>query len=544
MKSILLSVCLFMCGTAPAVEYFISPTGDDTQAGDISAPWQTLSHSIAQLQEGDTLTFRAGTYRLIDEPGLNTINTPHLTLQGFAGETADILGSWSTAEMTWEAWSADIWRIPADAMTNDPTGMFQGSQRISHQSDLDGGRDHDHVSNLTSPNHWTKADDSGTQCFADNTGCYIYLFPASGENPNEHQYELAQRSFARVAANGHHMVIRNLNFYYTQSNPVFFEAADFITLENNTFAHVSNGNDNAYAVRIWDSQGSVVRGNHVYDSVYWGGISNSKGITFMVNKPGAPNVVEYNIIHDIPGRSAVGTKGGTANMIVRYNLIYDVYNAFEPGSFRCVWSATNTDGCQTTDTEYRPAGDWQIYGNIVTNSSVGLSLPAFDEDNHNNLLYNNVFYQVDTAIELGWDGSYGLQVINNIFMNNEIGLYLESGGTTTTVPDYLDQFDSHHNLYYGNSHADIHLRPNWNGNHYSGTPYTLNQFQTLFSGEESQSITTDPLFINTIDFYLTPDSPAAGTGDGSLWALPAVNMGAHPLNTLDDVIFTNGYEPI
>ncbi|KAA3640047.1 MAG: hypothetical protein DWP95_09335, partial [Proteobacteria bacterium] len=388
MKKITVLCLLLLSFSAMAVEFFISPQGDDSNPGTISQPWQTLSHGLNTIVAGDVLTLRAGVYRLIDETNLNTINTPNLTLQGHVGETVEILGSYSTVNDNWQPYNANVWRIPADQLNNDPKGMFNGHERVDHQSDLDGGRDHDHVVNLVEPNHWTKADINGIQCFAANTGCYIYLYPKAGEVPNNEVYELSQRGLPRVAGNGDYFTLKNIAIYYTQSSPMFFEGADFVTLEDNVFGHVSNGNDNSYAVRIWDSQGSVVRRNRVFDSVYWGGTSNSKGITFMISKAGEPNVVEYNEIYDIPGRSAVGTKGGVSNLIVRYNYIHDVYNAFEPGHFRCAQGS----GCQVGDPQYRPAGDWRIYGNIVTNTEVGLRLSAYEEDGDNNWLYNNVFY--------------------------------------------------------------------------------------------------------------------------------------------------------
>ena len=123
-----------------------------------------------------------------------------------------------------------------------------------------------------------------------------------------------------------------------------------------------------------------------------------------------------------------------------------------------------------------------------------------------------------------------------------MGIYLQSGGTTTTVDDYLDQFTSHHNLYFNNSHADIHLRPNWGGNFYSGTPYDLVTFQAQYSQRELQSIIVDPQFMNTTDFYLSENSPAIDAGDGVFWNVPAVHMGAHPFTALSDVIFVDGFE--
>ena len=74
---------------------------------------------------------------------------------------------------------------------------------------------------LINPNYWTKADINDDQCFADNTGCYIYIYPFIGEDPNQQIYELSQRSMARVAGNGDYMLVKNLEFYYTQSSAIF-----------------------------------------------------------------------------------------------------------------------------------------------------------------------------------------------------------------------------------------------------------------------------------------------------------------------------------
>ena len=97
-----------------------------------------------------------------------------------------------------------------------------------------------------------------------------------------------------------------------------------------------------------------------------------------------------------------------------------------------------------------------------------------------------------------------------------MGIYLESGGTTTSIPDYLDQFISHNNLFYNNSHADIHLRPNWNGDFYSGTSYLVSEVQSQFNSEIN-SFSADPLFVNLTTFELLENSPAINAGDGAFW---------------------------
>lgn len=520
---------LYSCPLS-AVEYFVAPEGSDANPGTKAQPFETLTHAIAQLVEGDTLSLRAGEYRLVEEDGPGFIGLPGITIQGFAGERAILLGSASTDGRTWEAYNADVWRIPADFLASDPKGMFNGSSRIAHSTDFSNGRDHSDASELTEPDLWTKADADGEQCGNDNNGCYIYLYPPGGENPGEETYELAQRGLARIGAD--HVTLRNLEFYYTQSSPVFFEGADYAVIEDSIFGHNSNGNDNSYGLRIWDSQGTVVRNNRVFDSVYWGGVSNSKGITFMVSKIGDPNIVEHNEIHDIPGFAAVGTKGGVSGLIVRHNYIHDVYAAIEPGDERCVWSSDNPT-CEPTDDEYRPGGEWEIYGNIIVGAEVGLRLPGFTSDGHGNRAFNNVFHQCRTGIEIGWDGSYGNVFANNVFSANEAGFYLRSGGTDTVVADYLDQFASDHNLFFDNSLADIHLRPNWGGGYSSGTPYFLPAIRDQFE-RELDSIAADPRFVGApADFHLETESPAQAAGDASFWpAAPAVDIGAYPFGSL------------
>lgn len=252
----------------------------------------------------------------------------------------------------------------------------------------------------------------------------------------------------------------------------------------------------------------------------------------MVTKPGGPNIVEHNEIHDIPGRAAVGTKGGVSGLIVRHNYIHNVHTAVEPGDERCVWSQDNPT-CEPSDEEYRPGGDWQVYGNVIFGAEIGIRLPGYTGDSHDHRVYNNVFHQGKTGVLLGWDGSYGNVFANNIFSANEAGIYLRSGGTDTTVPDYLDQFASDHNLFFDNSLADIHLRPNWGGGYSSGTPYSVSDFRDQFD-RELESIAADPRFVDAqADFLLKRESAARGAGDASLWpAAPAVDIGAYPFGSL------------
>ncbi|HHG84664.1 MAG TPA: DUF5123 domain-containing protein, partial [Bacteroidetes bacterium] len=64
-KSILLTLT-FLCyfGTTIAQSnYYVSPNGNDTNPGNsVSQAWATIQHGLSQLNPGDTLNLRAGSY--------------------------------------------------------------------------------------------------------------------------------------------------------------------------------------------------------------------------------------------------------------------------------------------------------------------------------------------------------------------------------------------------------------------------------------------------------------------------------------------------
>lgn len=49
-------------GHAPAAEFYVSTTGNNTNAGSTSAPWRTLQHAASRVRAGDRVTVRPGEY--------------------------------------------------------------------------------------------------------------------------------------------------------------------------------------------------------------------------------------------------------------------------------------------------------------------------------------------------------------------------------------------------------------------------------------------------------------------------------------------------
>ncbi len=58
-SALILLVCV---ENAQAATYYLSPSGNDSNAGSTSAPWQTIQHAVDTVAPGDTIILKSGTY--------------------------------------------------------------------------------------------------------------------------------------------------------------------------------------------------------------------------------------------------------------------------------------------------------------------------------------------------------------------------------------------------------------------------------------------------------------------------------------------------
>lgn len=65
------SVFLIAVWACQAGNYYVSPTGSDSNPGSVHAPWATLQHAVDSIQPGDTILVQSGTYVgcRIENPG-------------------------------------------------------------------------------------------------------------------------------------------------------------------------------------------------------------------------------------------------------------------------------------------------------------------------------------------------------------------------------------------------------------------------------------------------------------------------------------------
>jgi uncharacterized protein YjdB len=82
-----------------ATEYFVSPSGNNFNAGNIGSPFRTINYGISRLKAGDKLNIRAGTYReLISVYGISGTENSPVIIRAYQGETPVIDGNGISVE--------------------------------------------------------------------------------------------------------------------------------------------------------------------------------------------------------------------------------------------------------------------------------------------------------------------------------------------------------------------------------------------------------------------------------------------------------------
>lgn len=78
--------------------YFVAVSGDDAGSGSFSAPWQTIQYAVEQLDPGDTLYIRGGTYHEVVRINAQGTQDAPITIRTYPGESVIIDGKFRLPE--------------------------------------------------------------------------------------------------------------------------------------------------------------------------------------------------------------------------------------------------------------------------------------------------------------------------------------------------------------------------------------------------------------------------------------------------------------
>jgi len=104
------SISIHLSGTLCAMEYHVSPVGNDGNEGTASKPLQSISAAARRAQAGDVITVHEGVYReRINPPRGGESDAKRIVYRAAAGEKAIVKGS--EVIKGWQKVQGDTWKV-------------------------------------------------------------------------------------------------------------------------------------------------------------------------------------------------------------------------------------------------------------------------------------------------------------------------------------------------------------------------------------------------------------------------------------------------
>jgi hypothetical protein len=486
---VVLVLAFALSASAHASDFFVSPAGsDDVGTGAIDKPFKTIHKGLALAKAGDRVVLRGGEYRLADEGG--TLHFPRagadgqpITLTAHSDEYAAVLGSVRLTD--WKPHEGRIYKCPAPSKR--VCGLFEDGERLNHPREPL-KRENPPVWAVKLPGEWTAADG------------WIYLFCREGDSPAVHRIEASQMGV--IVVDKPWVRVEKLHVFFGQ--PLGLDlAADHCVAEDVEVAHVSNSVDNAYGAYLSGCSDSALRNSVVHDSFYWGAHSeNSHVISTIDCGDRGPNFVEN--CEAFNGGLGVGSKGAVRELVVRNNLVRDVY-----WGVRITGERSSGPGAGKKD-----RGHYLVFNNLFR-STAGVGFWA--GTTHGDRIFNNLFDRCPMGIYVR---NYMAEpdrpeFANNVFLGCDTGVLLIDGyeGKESAPLFHEAGLRSWNNLYF--ECKRVWRNPlDWARN----LDLTLKQVQAYRDfGWEKNSVDADPM----LDERGLPKPGSPVTAKGAALDLPA-----------------------
>ena len=460
------------------VTYYVSVSGNDTNAGTLAAPWRTIQHAANTVHAGDTVQVRAGTYNeIVTMTTSGNATSGYISFQNYPGELPIVDGTGLVAGGQTGLFSLEG-TFNCIIIKGFEIRNFSSSSRgkVPVGIDFEGAGSNIEILN----NHIHNIVQTLGSCNAANAlavALYGTQAPASINNVTLSGNEIDHNTTG---------CSENVSFdgnvqYFVQANNLVHDG-DNIGLDNIGFEGVSPNSAYDQARDGW------VFGNTIYN------ISSTTNPVYH-NQVGADGyycdgctriIVERNLIHDSDLSEMASEHSGhvSSYVLFRNNIIYhSLYVGLSIGGYSK--NVGGTDHCVIVNNSLWDDG---TFGNS------GLGEFQIQYAATNNTVENNIF--------------------DDYTLTSKYLVY----DFTTSVPnpaamDYNDYYDT----------AGASSLFDWQGKGYSGFP----AYQTA-SGQEAHSKFADPLYVNITttpyNFDLASGSPAINAG---------TNLGVNVVGVLD-----------
>ncbi|MCA9386776.1 right-handed parallel beta-helix repeat-containing protein [Candidatus Dojkabacteria bacterium] len=484
-------------------EYFVSLSGNDSNAGTINAPFLSLSYAAQQAGPGDTIWIRGDNFKghsyagKITITGRNGTNNSPILIKAYNNEKPiyeyikvqnsswiDIEGITVIGPKTLPEELKKIDHIYAD---DNSVGIILGQESASTRQQKCSVK---FPTYLNTVNYWLNNWSAGISIH--NSSNII----VANNDVSYHSAGVQVRDASIDVTVKNNELHNNMNGIYTWKNTGdAFSSSNMQVIDNHIFYNLKFG---IFLMRF--AQGTKIEDNLIeYNALTHIGINNGSNNSYVLN-----NRLRfggyYSECMDYPGASAISVADGGADNVIDSNIISDQID----------YSANDGNGIIA---DYTPFGITAINNVVFDNMGSGFS----STNSGNNVVINNTF------ANNGYGSSaprYGIRMhsasdINNIIANNIIyknakgGILLNNGLISKqTYVDYNLYFQPGTPLMLGSS-VDTNQQYSDFSTYKEGVAKNL--------GIDQNSINADPLFTNESqkNFSVLDSSPAINKGTNS-----------------------------
>ena len=550
--------------TITGTPYYVDASTTGTQVGTIDNPFRTLAQAQSQvLNPGDALLFKRGE---------TWIATNYFAFDQDGDVSADVLyGVYGTGEhpvitsiteqtLTWNDIGGNVWESNEDVVYI--TRLYRNGSEIMKANT--GNTLGDTIPDLC---EWDRNDNI-------NLKLRVY------NNPSGDTFKFATLEYTGFMFTHSYITMYGIDMQGGRESGLYIKGVQNITFSYMKFAHSSyygvrckvgsqvnqnvtfdscivdaNWNLNYKEIGIDGSsssgakEGIFVSGNttnFTYTNNYFKNNSHSALNLYADDGTMINTVIKHNYFTspDIPYGGRIAAMGDHQGYEIAYNVFKDQFGARiqVEGTgghiHHNIWSNIQDSLIDNTGVEGSAIrmGDWYSHA-------------------HDNIVENNIFYDVKpNALDIGGTGTFGegrgleaITIQNNIFL--ECNVSDEDRGS----PVYL------RNLTNSDNAADITVKNNISfaatdtmfGKVGDDDKENVTDFETTLNSLSddsigSDNITSDPSFIDLVDFILASGSPCVGTG---LDPISAVDMNGVTIiqgsegSGYDIGIYNQGTEP-
>jgi parallel beta-helix repeat protein len=512
-------VCLFAAVSSHATTYYVSPSGNNANAGtSTGAPLKTVNRALEKVVAGDTVYLRGGPYREqveVKRPG--AAGKP-ITITNYPGEVAVIKGS--DVVTGWVQHSGTIWKKTGwphnsqQVFVDFDAGPKPSLQQIGMPSQYFGSWEY------PTPVGSGLANMAAGRFFYDRGGQTLYVQLPDNSNPNLHVIEASTRRRA-LFMHQPYIVVKGIRFRHSNTSAFTQQGAAVEISSHSTLEQV----DVRYMDFAGVGFGYLQENGKILNSVVSNngnsGINAAAARNFLVSNVTMMynNSRNFNADWHAGGfKAATNAYGTVENSVIGFNkgagIWFDYARSGMPIVVRGNYVHDNGRGEGAIFFEVSNNG--LIYNNVLArNRARGIYIAASD----NSRVYNNTVYATAerAGIEVAGMPRSGATLYNNVIRNNIIShgtsaydLYFAAPGTS------IGGNQSNYNLIYRS--GAIVLRQ---GN----STYNNLAAWKAATGHDANSRSGDPL-------YVGPSQGVMGLAVNS--GSPAANWGLNLVATVKD----------